>query len=92
MAAEFRMEDIKDIREQTILKIQELSLEPSNSGINFQVFYSFYSNDLLLESLKYWSNVYQDFKSEFKHFDIKKISNYLFTVVGDNINIMKTTF
>ena len=52
MAAEFRMEDIKDIREQTILKIQELSLEPSNSGLNFQVF-SFYSNDLLLESFKY---------------------------------------
>ena len=70
MAAEFRMEDIKDIREQTILKIQELSLEPSNSGLNFQVF-SFYSNDLLLESLKYWSNVYQYFKSEFKHNDIK---------------------
>ena len=70
MAAEFRMEDIKDIREQTILKIQELSLEPSNSGLNFQVF-PFYSNDLLLESLKYWSNVYQYFKSEFKHNDIK---------------------
>ena len=70
MAAEFRMEDIKDIREQTILKIQELSLEPSNSGLNFQVF-SFYSNDLLLESLKYWSNVYKDFKCEFKHNDIK---------------------
>ena len=70
MAAEFRMEDIKDIREQTILKIQELSPEPSNSGLNFQVF-SFYSNDLLLESLKYWSNVYKDFKCEFKHNDIK---------------------
>jgi len=52
MAAEFRMEDIKDIREQTILKIQELSLEPSNSGLNFQVFYSFYSNDLLLLFIK----------------------------------------
>ena len=70
MAAEFRMEDIKDIREQTILKSQELSLEPSNSGLNFQVF-SFYSNDLLLESLKDWSNVYQDFKCECKHNDIK---------------------